>query len=358
VLPGCAFAGRTGGDEFSIALSTTKDKIEFLLDAVRDSFSSPFCIDETCVEISLSMGVAFFPGDARTAMELMQMASMAEREAKFLRKGYVFYTHELGGEYRSELPLRAAIREGLDQEQFFLEYQPKIRVGDIEKPVGAEALIRWEHPTMGRVAPDQFISATEQQGMIQPVTEWVLRTAIRDLIKFRMAGIGLNSISVNISPYALFNQDMIEVVDKILQAERLEPSALVLEVTETSIHLDNERLIQVLIKLEEQGVNISIDDFGTGQGALVYLRYLPTAEIKIDRTFVVNMKDNKQDYSIVKSLVHLAQDLGCEVCAEGVEDGDTLELLRELKCDLAQGDFISRPLPYKAFVEQYGIKEL
>lgn len=345
---------RLGGDEFAICISEATDRdVEYVARSVSDLFSSPFELNSGMVEVGVSIGIATYPVQAQNSGDLTRYADLAMYESKRTAQPYVFFVNSLAHSSEEELYMGSILRSALDRNQMALEYQPKLDL-KTNRVIGAEALIRWDHPILGRVMPDKFIPIAEQQGIINPITDWVLNTALKDLNVARTAGLGLKTISVNISPFSVINGNLLITISKSLAATSVDPSSLIVEVTETSIQHKSEALIKILICLEVLGIGISIDDFGTGQSSLLYLKYLPTTEIKIDKSFIKNICHNSQDHAIVSSLISLAHNIGCTVCAEGVETEETRQALTELGCDTIQGWLISKSAPMNELVKAFG----
>ena len=349
----CTLA-RLGGDEFGICITKATDlDIEYIARAISELFYKPFELTSGSVEVGAAVGIATYPVQATSLKDLTRYADLAMYEAKRTAQPYVFFVNSLVHNSEEELYIGSILRTALERNHMVVEYQPKLDLGT-KKVVGAEALVRWDHPILGRVMPDRFIPIAEQQGLINPITEWVLMTALRDLTIARAQGLPLETISVNISPFYVVNGNLLITISKTLTAAAVDPSALIIEVTETSIQHRTEALIKVLVCLEVLGIGISIDDFGTGQSSLLYLKYLPTTEIKIDRSFVRNICNNRQDHAIVRSLIMLAHDIGCEVCAEGVETEEVKDALVELGCDTIQGWLVAKAMPMRELVKAFG----
>lgn len=336
---------RLGGDEFAVILTqySALENLQSVLRRLHKAFETPFQLEGREVEIGCSIGVAMFPEHGHDAVELVKRADIAMYTAKNERLGYFIYDRERDASSFEALALRTDLRQAVEHGLLHLHYQPKksLITGKIE---GVEALARWTHAQIGEVGPDIFIPIAEQTGLIRSLTNWVLHKAVTDFAALHQS-VGLHSVAINISPYSLAQGDLILHVSKELAKAQLDPNSLILEITETALHQGTEEFIKVLLCLDLLGLSISIDDFGIGQSSLVYLKSLPVKEIKIDRSFVCNMRENKQDYAIVKHVITLAHSVGCTVCAEGVEDRDTEDMLRDIGCDLIQGYHIARPMP-------------
>jgi EAL domain-containing protein (putative c-di-GMP-specific phosphodiesterase class I) len=243
----------------------------------------------------------------------------------------------------SGLALLGELRQAIDRDEFELDYQPKANLhsGQVE---GVEALVRWRHPERGLIPPDDFIPLAEQTGIIKPLTAWVLDTALRQCREWRRDGLDL-TVAVNLSVRNLLDAHLPETVGDLLRQHELPPTALELEITESTIIADQVRAQDVVTRLSRMGISLSIDDFGTGYSSLAYLKDLPVSELKIDRKFVGSMTEDGDDAFIVRSTIDLARNLGLQVVAEGVETEEVWDQLALLGCDVAQGYYLARPLP-------------
>jgi EAL domain-containing protein (putative c-di-GMP-specific phosphodiesterase class I) len=272
----------------------------------------------------------------------MQRADVAMYVAKEMRSGCHVYTAESDRHSPSRLALGADLRRAIDQGQLFLHYQPQVSLpGRATETV--EALVRWQHPERGLIAPSEFIPLAEGSGLIRPLTLCVLDQALSQCRTWEVAGTTLK-VAVNLSVLNLLDEKLPEDVARLLNKWGVLPSSLELEITESTIMSDPERGLSVLEKLNAMGVGLAIDDYGTGHSSLAYLRRLPVREVKIDRAFVTHMDSSESDATIVRSTIELGHNLGLRVVAEGVETAEVLTELTRLGCDLAQGYFISPPL--------------
>ena len=271
------------------------------------------------------------------------------QEAKRLSSGCAVYSPECDPFDPGRLALLGELRRAIESDQLFLYYQPKVDV-KTRMVVGAEALLRWRHPKRGLVPPGDFIPLAEQAGIIKPLTWWVLEEAVKQCRAWDRAELGLD-VAVNLSARSLHDPQLPERITDLLAAHGVPPGRLQLEVTESAVMTDPARAAEILGHLGALGVGVSIDDFGTGYSSLTYLRNLPVSEIKIDKSFVIGMSGNGgSDKAIVRSTSDLGHSLGLAVVAEGVEDGNSFELLRSYGCDLAQGYYIARPMAPDALV--------
>lgn len=339
---------RLGGDEFGILLpqlSSNNDAVHVILQ-IQDSLDAPFMIDGIPIAVEASIGVALMSGHADNADTLLQRADIAMYHAKKMASGYAVYTAEYDRHNPERLGLMAELRSAIEHNQLRLHFQPKVelRTGHI---VGSEALVRWQHPRHGLIAPDKFIMAAEQTGLIGPLSRWVLLEALSHCKAASRDGVRLQ-VSVNLSARSLHDPNLPEVITKALEKTGAEFHQLMLEITESAIMLDPKRAEGVLAQLSDMGVGLSIDDFGTGYTSLASIKRLPVNEIKIDKSFIIGMQADKKDAMIVRSVIELGHNLGLTVVAEGVETPEMLETLTSLGCDVAQGYFIGRPQDYTA----------
>jgi EAL domain-containing protein (putative c-di-GMP-specific phosphodiesterase class I) len=262
--------------------------------------------------------------------------------AKNTAAGVATYGEDLDEDSPRKLALVGELRSVIEQEGLELHYQPKMEM-TTGRVIGVEALVRWPHPVEGLVPPDEFVPIAERTGLIGPLTDFVLRTALAQCRQWQEAGHDL-SVAVNLSARSLLDADLVGDIARALAASGVDASKLVLEITETSVMSDAVYAMQVLNRLSMMGLTLAIDDFGTGYSSLSYLKRLPVDEVKIDKSFVLNMQEDENDAVIVRSIVELAKNLGLRVVAEGVETTSTWDALRDMGCDIAQGYVISRPL--------------
>ena len=295
------------------------------------------------VSVGASIGIAVYDEHGADVKTLLRHADLAMYSAKRSGTGYAVYSCEDDARDPERLMLIGELRAAIEQNELVLHYQPKInlRTRSCDR---VEALVRWNHPQRGLIPPDQFIPLAEQTGLIKPLTRWVLGAAIRQCRAWRDNGLDI-AVGVNLSMRNLHDPELVGLVSQLLSSNDVLPSALKVEVTESALMTDPQRALDSMAKLRAIGVEEAIDDFGTGHASLSYLKQMPVREIKLDRSFVRDMRTDRNDYMIVRSTIELAHDLGLRVIAEGVEDRATLDLLAELGCDLAQGYYMSRPLP-------------
>jgi diguanylate cyclase (GGDEF)-like protein len=336
---------RFGGDEFAIFVSgvESSDAALEIAGRVRDALADPFAVEDLLLHVEGSIGIALAPEHGTDVDLLLQRADVAMYMAKETHSGSRLYTPDKDPNSRRRLTLLSDLRAAIDNHDLVLHYQPKadLRSRTISD---VEALVRWIHPELGLVPPNDFIPLAERSGLIAPLTEYVLREAIERAADWNTRGIHLR-VAVNLSVRSLMDLDLPNRVARLLMEAGLPPAQLELEITESTLMADPVRALRVLEPLSAMGIRLSIDDFGTGYSSLAYLRQLPITEIKIDRSFVAAMNTSENDAVIVRSTVEMARNLGLEVVAEGVETPDIEDALERLGCDYMQGYLLSRPLP-------------
>ncbi len=339
---------RIGGDEFAVLLPT-QTGAEAIVVAKRllAALVEPIALQGQLVDVTASFGLASFPDHANDAAALMSRADIAMYVAKQGGTGYVLFESNQERSSEHGLTLLSDLRHALENNEFLLNFQPKMRLGS-GACNSAEVLIRWKHPTRGLIPPDQFIPFAEQTGFIKSITRWVLQNACAQAAAWHAQGMTL-AINVNISTRDLVSHDLPTLVAEILQQTGFPTELLCLEITESAIMDDPVHALASLTRLHAMGVRLSIDDFGTGYSSLAYLKKLPVQELKIDRSFVMNLDADAGDEVIVRSTIELAHNMGLNVVAEGVENARVLQQLTELGCNEAQGYFFSRPLPAHEF---------
>jgi diguanylate cyclase (GGDEF)-like protein len=340
---------RLGGDEFAVLLPGVFDTYGAItvVDRIRTALEAPFLVEEQPLEVSASVGIALYPDDGEDAATLIRRADLAMYVAKRSTSGFALYAPEMDAQSPRRLTLIAELRHAIEAEELVLHYQPKVVLAT-ESVAAIEALVRWDHPQHGLMAPDEFIAIAEQTGLVRLLTLWVLRAALRQWTLWRQEGLDLG-IDINVSARVLQDAHFPDQVARLLSEWEVPPSALGLEITESAIMADPAAAREVLVRLHALGARIVVDDFGIGHSSLAYLRELPVDEMKIDRSFVIDMFTDRNNGVIVRSTIDLAHNLGLRVTAEGVETREAFEALRALGCDLGQGYFISRPLPLTEF---------
>lgn len=340
---------RLGGDEFAIFIPDVQaGDSEAYASNLLKALRNPFKTDNMMLEIGASIGVAIYPGDGRDSHQLLRSADVAMYEAKRRGCGYVLYTAAMDKHSPERLASMVELSESIRQGQMLLHYQPKIDLNN-NQVAGFEALVRWQHPKLGLLYPDRFIPMAEVGEAIHLLSVAVLDDTLKQQSIWLQQGKAY-TVAVNLSARNLIDDRLLNALHVLLNKYRTPANLLELEITETALMQDPEGAIELLKKIAELGVTLSIDDYGTGYSSLNYLRRLPINTLKIDRVFVRDMLQNEQDEIIVRSTITLAHNLGLKVVAEGVEDGLTLDRLREMGCDLAQGYYLSRPVPWDAML--------
>ena len=331
---------RLGGDEFAVLLPATDvSRAELAARKVLHDLERPFIADGRPMRVSASIGIAGVPGHAATGDEVMQKADSAMYVAKNDKTGYVVYSPARDQRICQRLSLASSMRQAIDARQFAVDYQPIVHIGTGEV-LALEALVRWDHPELGRLQPDDFIRVAEHTGLINPLTSFVMERALGDWpASTRPLS---SSIAVNVSPRSLHHAGFPERVREMLDAHGVAPASLTLEITENMVMSDPNGSARCLEELHEMGVRLAIDDFGNGYSSLSYLRRLPVDEIKIDRSFLLGLADGEAD-TLVRCMIDLAHNLGMTASAEGVETEAVMQQLLALHCDAAQGYFICRP---------------
>jgi diguanylate cyclase (GGDEF)-like protein len=358
-LRGALFApdvvARLGGDEFGILLPrlAAVDDVKLIIKKLQDFLEAPFIIDGIPIVVEASIGVATMPEHADDADMLLQRADVAMYLAKKSGSGYLVYTPERDPHSPRRLALLGELRQAIDLNQLQLHYQPKIDLAT-GKMIGMEALVRWQHPKNGMIPPDQFISSAENTGLIKPLTSWVLAHALRQCSDRLLNGDGQH-LAVNLSARSLHDLRLPSLVGDLLKETGVAPEKLMLEITESAFMVDLQRTVETLAVFHHMGIMVSIDDFGTGFSSLNYIKKLPVNEIKIDKSFVIDMNSNESDLSIVRSIIELGHNLGLKVVAEGVETKTIMDSLTALGCDSCQGYYISHPLPYEKLMAWPGL---
>ncbi len=346
---------RLSGDEFSVMLNgiTNTAQVVSVAERIRKALRCEFNIDDREVYITTSIGISTFPTDAKDTDSLMKQAGAATAYAK--NKGrdcYEFYSSEINAIAKRRMELEHSMRGILERDELKLFYQPKISA-QTEEIVGAEALLRWMHPKQGFISPAEFIPIAEETGLIVEVGEWVLREACRQTALWNKKGISDFKISVNVSAQQFRDNQFPHTVQDVIRQTKINPDNLVIEITEGVLIGDKERIGDLLFKIKTTGAMLSIDDFGTGYSSLSYLKTFPIDELKIDRSFIIDVPYDEDSSSIVKAILAMAKSLNLAVVAEGIETADQLAFLKALNCDTIQGFYFARPLPPSDFLKYY-----
>lgn len=338
---------RLGGDEFTVLLEdiTDDDSWKAVASGIIDKLSTAFHLSGHEVWVGASIGVSQYPRDAKTAEDLLRHADMAMYEAKNLgRNRYSEFTSALQRSTSRNALIEAELRHAIERNELHLVYQAKFNPVT-RQPIGFEALLRWQSAALGPIAPDDFINVAEQCGLIYPIGLWVLEEACRQLRVWHQQGRKDITIAVNISAQQFQHHELIRDIRNTLDQHDIPPASLEIEITESSVMQDVKQTTQILLALRHLGVALSIDDFGSGYSSMSYLKNLPVDFLKIDREFVRDIAKSTEDHAIVASMITLGHNLNLKVVAEGVEDEESLAVLKMLDCDLVQGFLLSRPLP-------------
>ncbi|WP_342463034.1 EAL domain-containing protein [Ureibacillus sp. FSL K6-8385] len=343
------FVARMGGDEFIVLLKDIdEEQTKQVANRLIQAFQKPMNLNGREYSQTCSIGIALYPGHGKTPEELIKNADSALSQVKQKGKNhYAIYNKELESVSLERRIIENAMRKGLKNQQFFLEYQPKLNIQN-NRIVGVEALVRWNHPDLGAISPGKFISLAEETGLIVPLGEWILRESCRQAKEWQEKGFGELIVAVNVSVRQLQDPNFVGQVEQILKETGFDPHLLELEVTE-SIFADMNSMIPVLKRLRNLGIHISIDDFGTGYSSLSYIKHLPIDTVKVDALFVKDIHKNEESKAIVRAIISLAKTIGLKVIAEGIEIEEHVNTLRNDGCIFGQGYYYSRPLKKEDF---------
>ncbi|PEJ48518.1 GGDEF domain-containing protein [Bacillus sp. AFS002410] len=341
----CCHLYRVGADGYVVIHNQADEtKAESFANKLIKAFDKPFSLDERVLYLTVSIGISVFPTDGDTVEALIQQADTALYTAKANGKNhYTFYSNDIKTANDRKMELEMGIRKGLENNEFMLHYQPQIDLITHEI-IGAEALIRWIHPTLGFISPLEFIPIAEESGLITQVGKWVLETACRQFNSWLSEGHALKSVAVNVSGVQFKDRIFAKTVEQVLKETNLAPHYLDLEITE-SVTQDAEESILIMNELKALGVSLSMDDFGTGYSSFSYLRQFPIDKLKIDKSFIDEIETETNAEAIVKAIIELGNTLGYNIVAEGVETKEQGEFLKRQNCQYAQGYYFSRPLP-------------
>ncbi len=340
---------RLGGDEFALVLPRTIDAkaANALAGRILKAMEAPFVLEEVVGELSLnieaSIGIALAPEHGEDVDTLLQKADVAMYMAKEGRNGFEIYAGARDRNSPRQLALLGELRRAIDEHELVLHYQPVAALAT-GRLVGVEALLRWEHPSRGLVMPDDFIPPAERTGLIKPLTLYSIEMALQQLCEWSRRGLNLR-VAANLSRQSLLDSNLPFAIEELFAKWDVPPGLFEIEITESSTMADPARASTILAQLSDLGIRLSLDDFGAGYSSLSYLKRLPVHEIKIDKSFVLGMATDEDDEVIVRSTIDLGRNLGLEVVAEGVETQGVWDRLALLGCDLAQGHFLSPPVP-------------
>lgn len=335
---------RLGGDEYVVLIHNLRpNDVPIIANKILGTLDQPFHWKNQSIDLGASLGFSLYPSQCTDAGELLRCADIAMYVAKRAGQAYALYAPDQEHTKLSDLSLKSELREAIQSNQLSLYYQPQIDHRS-RRVVGVEALVRWNHPLRGFLAPDQFIPLAEDAGLIGSLTHWVLQTALKQLETLHRLGHNL-TLAVNLSARNLHDMELPASILTLLAERGIAPGDLTLEITESAVMANPSDGLAILTELDRMGVTIAIDDFGTGHSSLAYLKRLPVDELKIDKSFVTDMEENDNGAVIVRSTIDLAHNLGLKVTAEGVETQAAWDILEILGCDCSQGYFMGRPMP-------------
>lgn len=341
------YLARSGGDEFVVLSQNLTDigEYEAKIKKIQKIFDYPFVLSMKEYFITVSIGISMAPKDGKTTQVLIKNADSAMYAAKANGKNtFVYFDDSINEKLMDKIQVQSELRKAIENKEFIVYYQPQVDLST-DRIIGFEALIRWNHPVKGVLLPGEFISLTEENGLIVPIGNWVLKNACRQLKTWEEEGHGDLVMAVNISSRQFKDQEFINMVRETLQETGINPGHLELEITEIIALQDMDYSISVINKLKELGVLFSLDNFGTDYSSMNYLKKLPVNNLKIDRSFMDTVLEDRSDQSIVQTIISLAQTLELDVIAEGVEKNEQAMFLKSIKCNKAQGYFYSEPLP-------------
>jgi diguanylate cyclase (GGDEF)-like protein len=346
---------RLGGDEFVIVLTELAQSADAAVAARHtiEALSRPYVLGGASAFVSASVGIALYPGDGQNAEDLLRHADLAMYSAKEEGRGQAsFFTPSMNEEVRQRVEAERELRQALDAGEFELYYQPQQALPG-GRIIGAEALLRWNHPRHGLMLPGRFIAHAESSGLIEAIGHWVLKAGCAQFVAWRAAGLALQGLSINISPRQFRRLDLALAVTEVLQAQEMPASALHLEITESALLNDDPAANANLARLHQLGVRLEIDDFGTGYSSLARLQRLPVAGVKLDQSFVAPIEESEGARAVVRAAIDMAHALGKYVVAEGVEKEGQRTLLAGMGCDFLQGHYLSEALPAARFAELF-----
>ncbi len=343
---------RLGGDEFAICIPNIGlDELQHIVDEIVKAVGQPVLLEGISLEMGVNIGIALYPDHGEDAGLLLQRADVALSNARKEKETSKVYNENVDPYNIRRLTILSELRHAMENEQLLLHFQPKICLN--RKGIsGVETLVRWNHPQYGLIPPDQFIQLAEQTGLIKDITRWVLYNALRQCSIWQESGVTIQ-MAVNLSARNLQEKELPSYISGLLQKFGLDPDLLKLEITESTVMINHNLSNEVLTRLSEIGIKHSIDDFGTGHSSLAYIKNLPVNEIKVDKSFIMNITNSTDDIHIVQAAIELGHKLGLNVVAEGVENGETLEILERIGCDEIQGYFIARPMTAQDFIKWF-----
>ncbi len=346
---------RLGGDEFVVLVRGANESKDLasIANKILAQISKPIVLDNTEIVVTSSIGISTYPVDGTDADSLLKNADAAMYRAKASgRNQFQFFTAEMNAQAQDRLLLESDMRRGIEADEFILHYQPQVDLAS-NKIIGCEALVRWQHPSRGRISPDLFIPVAEESGLIKELGLWVLKQACSQQVEWCKQGLPKLRMAVNISSRQFLCQNLIAQIEKIIEQTNIDPSYLELELTEGCILENVENNINILHHLNNIGVSLAIDDFGTGYSSMAYLKRFPIDKLKIDQSFIHDLETDPDDVAIVKAIIWLGQSLELKIIAEGVETEEQLNFLKSNGCDEFQGFYFSRPIAAVDFIKLF-----
>jgi diguanylate cyclase (GGDEF)-like protein/PAS domain S-box-containing protein len=346
---------RVGGDEFFILMKDVQDysDISNLCEKLQSILNCEINIESKHVFASASVGIAVFPQDGKTSSAMLRSADTAMYNAKYNGKSkYCYFNKSMSEAVVRRVEIEKGLRKALENNELEIYYQPQIDIIN-NKIKGFEALLRWESPELGKVSPVEFIPIAEQSGLIIPVGEWIIKTVYLQNNAWKNKGYIYDTIAINLSSIQLENDKFEETLKKLITETNVNPRFVELEITESILVKDFEKSVKLLTVIRDLGINIALDDFGTGYSSLSYLKELPINTLKIDKSFIDNIVTNERDKAIVDGIIQLAQKIGLDVIAEGVESSEQIDLLQSMGCNQIQGYYYSKPLPNSEIEEKF-----
>ncbi len=340
------YLARIGGDEFVVLTQNLQDTASYeeKIKKIKNVFSYPFVLSTKEYFVTVSIGVAFAPKDGKTSQALIKNVDSAMYVAKANGKNtHAYFDYSYNVKLTEKIEIQSELRKAIEREEFVLFYQAQMNL-ETKQVVGFEALIRWNHPTKGLIGPDEFISLAEETGLIIPIGKWALRTACNQLKQWSKEYQDIN-MAVNLSARQFKDKDIVKIVSDIIEETGINANNLELEITESVALDDIDYTIETIQELRKLGVRFSLDDFGTGYSSMSYLKRLPVSNLKIDKSFLDTVMEDRSDQKIIQTIIALARNLDLLVIAEGVENSDQEEFLKEANCDKAQGFLYSKPIP-------------
>ena len=338
---------RLGGDEFTVILeklSQVQDA-SLIANKIIDAVSKAIIVDDNTFYVSCSIGISIYPNDGVSSQNLLKFADSAMYKAKSEgRNNYQYYNSVMTELAFERVVMEASLRAALSNEEFVVFYQPQVNA-KTDKIIGMEALVRWQHPTMGLVSPAKFIPLAERTGLIVEIDRYVMKTAMTQFTQWHNLGLDTGVLAMNLAVKQLQEKDFIQILKNLLVETGCKPHCIELEVTEGQIMTKPEDAIKILQQISDLGIELAVDDFGTGYSSLAYLKKLPIDKLKIDQAFIKDLPDDEEDIGITKAVIALAQSLNLEVLAEGVETKGQKDFLLEHGCENIQGYYYSKPIP-------------